>query len=1074
MKYRLSLNLGSAFLGWSALETVDRVPVRILDMGVRVFGDGRDSQTGEPLAVGRRFARRMRRNLDRTKLRRRRLMKFMIESELMPADEQSRKELQNTDPYELRAKALDEKISLHHLGRALFHISQRRGFKSNRKPGKGDDKADDDSGNMKTAIKDLHRKLLTTHSRTLGEYLYNRHRDRHPVRVRIRMADSKAQYNFFTGRKMYEREVDAILAVQKKHHPQLTAKVCDELKEIIFYERPLKPYAVGKCRFESVEPRARLALPLVQKFRIWQEVNELEIEDPADGRFLDLTDRKKIVEALLRSKETFDQIRKLLGLEPGCRFNLESDERNGLHGDNTSILLSGRKCFGARWRDMSDDQQENFLTLLFSETDPESLAPALMTEWDLTSKQAEKIMSIAASHDDDRQAISNLYGHFSKKAILKIMPWLEQGHKFDEAVKLAGYHASEFHAAGKLDRLPYYGQVLPDSVKGASYDDKDKQFPERYFGKVNNPSLHIGLNQLRKLVDAVTEAYGPPDEIVVGIARDLKQSGGDIARKQGKNRKDIDRINKELKKINVEESYRNRMLFSLWEDLGEEPALRCCPFSGAHIAVSDIFNGDFEDAHLLPFSRSYDDRRENKVLASREWNCRKANKSPFEAFGHTDDWPQIMDRVRNLPTDRQWRFAKDAWAKLERKDGVMSRMLNDTHHMPQWTRQYLSFLLDSEKRESCLWTVAGQLTPLLREKWLIDDLLARKDRQESRADHRHHVLDAVTIGCTDRRMLEAVSASARLLAENETLPGMRHELVAGLPEPFDGFRKQLEKHLQRMVISHKPDHGGAEKAIRAERPYTVAALHKETAYGLAGIPGEETTSFATRVPLHTLSSTADIESVVDVKIRNQLLAAVEGRKAGGGKWKKVLEKAAAPGGITKNGIRRVRVHIEKTPGTMVGIVQPHERGREGAQPFKFYELRGNYSAEIFCTDKGKKAGQWQCEVISNYHAHQKDFVPKWRKDDPTARLIMRLQKNDIVAYESEGAIMISKVKKTGRRRLGGTIFLRPHTIAIEDANTLTWEASPHQLQLKNARKLSVDIMGRVKDPVLMKKPMAAA
>jgi CRISPR-associated endonuclease Csn1 len=490
--------------------------------------------------------------------------------------------------------------------------------------------------------------------------------------------------------------------------------------------------------------------------------------------------------------------------------------------------------------------------------------------------------------------------------------------------------------------------------------------------------------------------------------------------------------------------------------------------------LSDIFKGDFEDAHLLPFYRSYDDRRANKVLASREWNRRMANKSPFEAFGHTDDWPQIMARVRNLPTDRQWRFAKDAWAKLERKDGVMARMLNDTHHMAQWTRQYLSFLFDSEKRESCVWAVAGQLTPLLRDKWLIDDLLAGKDRQESRADHRHHVLDAVTIGCTDRRMLEAVSASARLLAENETLPGMRHQLVTGLPEPFDGFRKQLEKHLQRMVISHKPDHSGADKAIRAERPYTVAALHKETAYGLAGIPGEETTSFATRVPLHSLSNIADIESVIDVKIRNQLLAAVEGRRAGGGKWKKALEKAAAPGGIMKNGIRRVRVHIEKTPGTMVGIVQPHERGREGAQPFKFYELRGNYSAEIFCTDKAKKAGQWQCEVISNYHAHRKDFVPKWRKDDPTARLIMRLQKNDMVAYESEGATMISKVKKTGRRKLGGTIFLRPHTIAIEDANTLTWEASPHQLQLKNARKLSVDIMGRVKDPVLTKKTTAAA
>jgi CRISPR-associated endonuclease Csn1 len=1075
MQYRLALALGSTFLGWCALETLDHTPVRILDMGVRVFPNGRDSQSGESLAVARYYARLKRRNLDRTKLRRKRLMKFMIESGLMPADEQARKELQNTDPYELRAKALDEKIPLHHLGRALFHISQRRGFKSLRIPGKGDDEADDDSSNMKGAIKDLHGKLLATRSRTLGEYLYNRHRDRHPVRVRIRVVNNKAEYSFYPGRNMYEQEVDAILAVQKNHHPQLTEKVCEGLRDIIFYERPMKPRPVGKCRLESAEPRARLALPLARRFRIWQEVNDLEIEGLADGGPpLELKDRKKIVEVLLSSrKKTFGQIRKLLGLEPGCRFNLETGERNELRGDITSFFLSDEQCFGPRWRELSSDQQENLLTMLFTEPDPGRLREALMTEWDLSSEQAEEIISITATHDD-RDGISNHYGHFSKKAILKIMPWLEQGHKFHEAARLAGYRPSEIHAGDRHDRLPYYGQVLPDSVIGGSYDDKDKDLPERYYGKVNNPSLHIGLNQVRKLVNAVIEVYGTPDEIVVGIARDLKQPWGDIARKQGKNRKDIDRINKELEKLNVRKNYRNRMLFSLWEDLAQAPQHRCCPFSGIPVAMSDIFEKDFEDVHLLPFSRSYDDRRANRVLSSREWNHRKANKSPFEAFGHTGDWPQIMARVQNLPADMQWRFRKDAWAKMEGKDGVMARMLNDTHHMAQWTRQYLSFLLDSEKRKSCVWAVAGQMTPLLREKWRINDFLGEEDGPDNRADHRHHSLDAVTIGCTDRRMLETVSETARTLEENETLRGKRHELVTGLPEPFAGFREQLEEHLTRMVVSYKPDHGGADKAIRAERPYTVAALHRQTAYGLAGIPGEDTTSFATRVSVESLLSTADIETVIDAEIRRKLLAAVEGLKTGGKEWKQALERAAAPGGIMKSGIRRIRVHVKKTPGTMVGIVQPHERGRDGAQPFKFYELRGNYSAEIFCSGKGKKAGEWQCEVISNYHAHQKDFIPNWRKEDPTARLIMRLQKNDMVAYESEGTDVICKVKKTGRRKSGGTIFLRPHTIAIEDANTLTWEASAYQLQLKNARKLSVDIMGRVKDPAHMKKPAAAA
>ena len=1045
MQYRLALTLGSSFLGWCALETVDHTPVRILDTGVRVFPDGRDSQTGEPLAVGRRYARRMRRNLDRTKLRRKRLIKFMIESGLMPADEKARKELQSTDPYELRTKALDDKIPLHHLGRALFHISQRRGFKSNRRADRGDDA----SSNMKEAIKDLHRKLLATRSRTLGEYLYNQHREKHSVRVRRRMLNNKAEYSFFTGRKMYEREVDAILAVQKKHHAQLSEKVCEGLRDIIFYERPLKPYPVGKCRFENSEPRARLALPLARRFRIWQEVNDLEIEDLADGaRPLELEDRKKIVAALLCCrKKTFGQIRKLLGLESGCRFNLESEDRNELRGDITSALLSDDKCFGPGWRELSDDQQENLLTLLFTEPDPEALRQALMTEWGLTSEQAEEVLSKTASEDDDRVGISNGYGPFSKKAVLKMMPWLEQGHKFHEAARLAGYRPSESPAGERHHHLPYYGQALPDSVISGSYDDKDKQFPERYYGRVNDPSLHIGLNQMRKLVNAVIEVYGAPDEIVVGIARDLKQPRGEIARKQGRNRKDIDRINKELEILNVEKTYRNRMLFSLWEDLAKEPQLRCCPFSGKPVAMTDIFEGDFEDEHLLPFSRSYDDRRTNKVLSSREWNRRKGGKTPFEAFGHTDEWPQILARAENLPRDQKWRFREAAWEKLEGKDGVQGRLLNDSHHMAKWARQYLSFLLDSEKRESCVWTVAGPLTPLLRQTWGLNDLL--EDRPENRADHRHHSLDALMIGCTDRRVLETVSEAARKLEENECLRGKRHELVSGLPEPFAGFRQQLDEHLKRMVISYKPDHGGADKAIHAQRPYTVAALHRQTAYGLVRILGEETISFATRVPVEHLS-TADIESVIDAEIRTKLLAAVEGLKAGGKEWKQALERAAAPGGIMKNGIRRIRVRCHKTNGTMIGIVQPHERGSHDAQPFKFYELSGNYCAEIFCTGKGKKAGQWQCEVISNYHAHQKDFIPKWRKDDPTARLIMRLQKNDMVAYENEGTEVVCKVKKLAVGRYATGKAYRSNRPLV---NTLPIRGAFSQCQPGRARRL---------------------
>ena len=99
----------------------------------------------------------------------------------------ARKALELKDPYELRAKALDEKLSLHELGRALFHINQRRGFKSNRKT----DTVNSERGAIKEGVARLEQLLRTTNSRTLGEYLAGRNRRREGTRARRRHRGSE-------------------------------------------------------------------------------------------------------------------------------------------------------------------------------------------------------------------------------------------------------------------------------------------------------------------------------------------------------------------------------------------------------------------------------------------------------------------------------------------------------------------------------------------------------------------------------------------------------------------------------------------------------------------------------------------------------------------------------------------------------------------------------------------------------------------------------------------------------------------------------------------------------------------
>ena len=76
---------------------------------------------------------------------------------------------------------------------------------------------------------------------------------------------------------------------------------------------------------------------------------------------------------------------------------------------------------------------------------------------------------------------------------------------YAEAVKRAGqrlgrsWHHSDLRDGEVHLPLPYYGKVLERHVSFGSGDPKDGD--EKRFGRLANPSVHIGLNQLRRVVN---------------------------------------------------------------------------------------------------------------------------------------------------------------------------------------------------------------------------------------------------------------------------------------------------------------------------------------------------------------------------------------------------------------------------------------------------------------------------------------------------------------------------------------------------------------------------------------------
>ena len=647
-------------------------------------------------------------------------MDTLVRHALMPADVQERKALERFDPYELRARGLDEPLMPYEFGRALFHLDQRRGFKSNRKT----DSDEKETGQIKQGVSELDRRLGESGARTLGEFLYRRKRKKKPLRVRPGVG-------FYPARAMYEREFDVLWDAQAPHHPRLSGAAREDVRDALFFQRPLRPVDPGNCELDPEDARAPLALPLSQRFRMYQELNNLRIRSFGQSeRRLGVEERDKLFASLQRQKTlSFGKMRKLLGAGSDIRFNLEDEKRKALNGDKTGTDLAAKDIFGPRWWDFDAARQDEIVEAILAAEDEDALALCAESDWGLDDVAAARLA---------RVRLVQGYGRLGRRAMSKIVPLLaskteeevdpETGEIRDvpityaEAGELAGYHHSDRRPDELREALPYYGEALRRYTAGGS--DRAQDPDEKRFGKLANPTVHVGLNQLRKVVNAVTEAYGRPREIVVELARELKQGRQrrrEVMQEQAANVRRNERIAKEIEALGELVSGENIRRYKLWEELGEVHDRRCV-YTGEAISGRMIFTAEVDIDHILPFHRTLDDSMANRTLCLRRANRDKRDRTPHEAFGHDPqgyDYQAILRRAESPPRNKRWRFAPDAMERFEEKHDFIARQLTDTAYLARVAKQYLTHVCPANK----VWVSPGRLTALLRGKWGLNDLL---------------------------------------------------------------------------------------------------------------------------------------------------------------------------------------------------------------------------------------------------------------------------------------------------------------------------------------------------------------
>ena len=1058
MALRFAFDLGTASLGWAVYQLNDKGrPFALIDTGSRIFSDGRDPQTGESNAQDRREPRAMRRSRDRYLQRRKYVMRSLINAGLMPKDQTARKALVDLNPYALRAEALEAALPLHHIGRAFFHLNQRRGFKSNRKTDNPDE-----SGKIASAAKRLREDMGGYE--TLGAFLAARQADpdvlkRKPVRIRMDASNKEELYEFYPQRKMLEDEFDIICEKQREFNPNFpNAEAIAVMRKAIFDQRPLKEVKPGRCSFYDTEYRLSRAHPLAEDFVYYQKINQLYAWDE-DGYKIDITAAQRdAMIAMLKSGTdlTWTRARKILEL-PGKsgRINHEEGGEKKIDGSTLTKRFKGTDKkpgpFKNTWDGLKPKQIETILAAYNTSNTDEELLDAL-SEFKLNKD--EQALAVKSSLPDG-------YISVSERAAREITNELEKEIiTYSEACVRAGLHHSDKRDGEVFDRLPFYNEVdeLKRHLGYGTGDPKDSRDIRN--GRIANPTVHIGLNQMRRVINALMDKYGRPNEIVLELSRELKQS-----KKQkdesSKNRNIFKKLNDERRKKLEEIGFyqqgdrrRTREAFQrmrLWEELGDSPNDRFCPYSGKPIhSLSLLMSDKVEIEHILPRSRTLDDTMANKTVAYREWNRLKRNLTPSEAAAHYPDkfnQDDMIARTKSMLPNKRWRFQEDAKERFDNEENFLARQLKETQYLGKIMRHYLSKINpdNPEQEHMTIWVTTGRLTAELRRKWG----LHLGTNYKNRDDHRHHALDACVIGVIDRGMVQRIACAA---ARDEKDEGLGR-ILAHIDEPYTGFSDQVNTSVQKVIISHRPDHsiGGQ--------------LHEDAAYGLVRENDENINrgepdigNVVIRRAVTSLTP-KQIGQVRDLKIREaleQVLYQAKQDYPADKDFKKYFP-AALSAWAKQTGTRRVR-----TLKPADGIV-PVDKRQDGTR-YKYVIPGSNRHMDIVETPDGK----WHGVAQSVFAANQEDTGEGWQTQYPDAKFIMRVHKGDTLQLFDDGENEIKRVVQISPS--ANRFSLVNHTDAgsfqkrhADSEDPFRWDlATISKLKERRARRVRIDQTGRIR------------
>lgn len=746
----LGLDTGTNSIGWAVIDRLGD-QCSLVDSGVHIFTEGVKEEQGKEVskAAERTSYRAMRRGFYRRKLRKIRLLRILSElgwcpalspellsqwrlKKVYPATPEFMQWLGTDDdnaitPYRYRVICLHEKLDLtqeaqrYILGRALYHIAQRRGFRSNRK----DQSNDDEKGKVKEAISELSQKIKDEGCEYLAEYFEKLYKEGKRIRNQYTSRDNH-----------YVEEFHAICRRQ-----ELDEDTVNRLEHVLFDQRPLKSqkHTVGHCLFEPAKSRCQASHPDFEEMRMLQTLNQIRMKTPDDDMLRPLWDeeREAIIPLFQRKSQSnfdFEDIAKKLAKPYFKRYGNKCYGYYKTDGDKDILFnypmdmgISGSPftagmiaALGPDWKAVIDAQyakgegkklddkvNDVWHALSFFDND-DKLEVWLETNLGIDADTAKKVAGIK---------MVSAYASLSHKVIRKILPYMRGGMIYSYAVMLANINAvlpayvrdnddmrkaavdmaveclneydkktcectmyqwlknflaEKYHIDHKtLNRL-YHPSDL-ETYPHVRPDEQDRmRLGSPRISSIRNPMAMRSLHRIRHVVNALLDKgmIDRDTEVHIELGRELNDANMRAAiRRQNKlNESERAKAKAELENYGINNASETDIdKYILWDEQHKK-----CLYTDKQIGIEDIFgpNPKYDIEHTIPRSRGGDSTMENLTLCDSRFNRDvKKTKLPSE-LANADEVMQHVAFMKEKPTNCKSKSAAAAqmhlWIRAKR------------------------------------------------------------------------------------------------------------------------------------------------------------------------------------------------------------------------------------------------------------------------------------------------------------------------------------------------------------------------------------------------------------------------